>query len=60
MQFVCCTVYCIVPYHIVLCYYSLMICVCCVWDGEKENRDIDRGGECSLFAALFTALYHII
>ena len=28
------------------------VCVFVVWDGEKENRDIDRGGECRVGRAL--------
>ena len=30
----------------------LCVCVFVVWDGEKENRDIDREGECRVGRAL--------
>ena len=28
------------------------VCVFVVWEGEKENRDIDREGECRVGRAL--------
>ena len=37
-----------------VCGQSLCVCVCVfvVWEGEKENRDIDREGECRVGRAL--------
>ena len=32
-------------YTVYVCMYVCM-CVFVVWEGEKENRDIDREGEC--------------
>ena len=30
----------------------MCVCVFVVWEGEKENRDIDREGECSIPTSL--------
>ena len=32
-----------------------LVCVFVVWEGEKENRDIDREGECRIGGGLWSA-----
>ena len=32
--------------HVCVC---VCVCVFVVWEGEKENRDIDREGECRVW-----------